>query len=242
MGIFSFSTGELNLEQVDKLNKILPESLRKSVWKKSDFQGKDSLFDKLLNLEEVANNSIEKLQKKLDKKEGEFANIEASSIKIFNTELYNAEPLGLIDIGLVKKFSATSSGDRYSAGIIGYAIENALDKVYAENKVQTGAIEQAKLELLKKARRYYPSCNLLFKYEVDFRELGTSGNVFIYMRGTAAKGQNDLIDKALKEAKLKIEQLKSDIEKKKMEVKKIQELKSKIPEDKWEIEKLLGGA
>jgi len=150
MGIFSFSTGELNLEQVDKLNKILPESLRKSVWKKSDFQGKDSLFDKLLNLEEVANNSIEKLQKKLDKKEGEFANIEASSIKIFNTELYNAEPLGLIDIGLVKKFSATSSGDRYSAGIIGYAIENALDKVYAENKVQTGAIEQAKLELLRK--------------------------------------------------------------------------------------------
>ena len=32
---------------------------------------------------------------------------------------------------------------------------------------------------------------MLFKFQVDFRELGSSGNVFMYMRGTAAKGNND---------------------------------------------------
>ena len=33
----------------------------------------------------------------------------------------------------------------------------------------------------------YPESNSLYNYDVDFRELGSSGNVFIYMRGTACK-------------------------------------------------------
>ena len=73
-----------------------------------------------------------------------------------------------------------------------------------------------KLEFLNKAKKVYPSCNMIFKYEVDFREIGSSGNVFIYMRGTASIGKNSQMEDALK----KNEKLRKEILIKESEIEK----------------------
>lgn len=240
MSIFSFSDSELEPQQVEKLNSLLPEKFRKNTWKKSDFEGSDSIYERILNVINGANKAIQLLKTKLNKRKESLSDIVARNIKIFNTDLHKAEPLGLVDIGLVERFGSISSGDRFAVGAIGYAVESVFDDSFAKSNAQIGSVEKAKLELLKKARKYYPECNMLFKYEVDFRELGSSGNVFIYMRGTAAKGENKQITEALDRENWEIDQLQKEIEAKKVEVKKLQDLKSKIPQDKWQIDKVLG--
>ena len=57
-------------------------------------------------------------------------------------------------------------------------------------------MNEVKLKLLGKARVVDPSCNMMFNYDVDFREIGSTGKVFIYMRGTAVVGENTAMVKA----------------------------------------------
>ena len=54
---------------------------------------------------------------------------------------------------------------------------------------------------MKKARSLYPSCTSIFKFEIDFREIGSSGNVFIYVRGTAAISENKILEETVSEIK-----------------------------------------
>ena len=97
----------------------------------------------------------------------------------------------MVDIGMVKKFSTTSTGNRFENGMVGYAIEQAFDDVWAKNNAQENALNEVKTEFLKKTASLYPECNMIFKFESEFREMGSSGNVFIYLKGTASIGDNN---------------------------------------------------
>ena len=162
--------------------------------------------------------------------------IKAKRIKIFNTELFEALPLGMVDVGVVNKFTTASTGDRFSNGMIGYAIEGAFDETWAKYNAQFKAVENSKLELLKKAFSIYPECNMLFKFQVDFRELGSSGNVFIYMRGTAAKNENyNAIQKKEEEINQNIDRLNEDLKWLNDEIQILKENRKLIPETVTQI-------
>ncbi|RNL91453.1 hypothetical protein ED312_04595 [Sinomicrobium pectinilyticum] len=238
MGLFSKKN--LSINQINTINKILPENLQKPDWTEGDFKGADSIYKRVeLNLEGLIssvttdNEGLKKLNKKLHE-------IAVKNIKIFNTEPFDAELLGMIDIGVIHRFGASSTGDRFTGGAIGYAIESVIDDTWTKSNIQENAVNEVKYKLLEKAKHFYPDCNLFFKYDVDFREIGSSGNVFIYMRGTAAKGENTSLDSALQKAKTEIVHLEKNIEKKKETIQYFREVKSKIPQSPKQIEEYLG--
>lgn len=238
MGIFI--TKKLSERQTENLNKILPEKLQKLEWSESDFKGQDNIYNRFEYYIIALNISLKKDNDRIQETEEKLNEIPIKYITIFNTELFEAEPLGMVDIGVVKRFGAASTGDRFANGAIGYAVENALDDTWSKNNAQENAVNEVKLQLLEKTKKVYPNCNLLYKYQVDFREIGTSGNVFIYMRGTAAKGKNDNILKAQKEAKKEISNIKEKITEVKNRIQELQNIKNKIPSDHKQIEELLG--
>lgn len=235
-----FSDNELRPAQIDKLNKLLPQEFNKGTWKMSDFKGVESIYERYSRYIQAKKQEFISIQKGLEKKVTELESTYIQNIKIFNTEIFEAEPLGMVDIGVVERFGAQSSGDRFAAGPVGYAIETAFEDVYAKSNVQEKAVNNAKYVLLKKTKKIYPECNLLFKYEVDFREMGSSGNVFIYMRGTAAKGKNQLLAKSINKIEDEIKGIEKNLSELKAEIEKMQEIKSKIPESKKSIDSLLG--
>jgi tetratricopeptide (TPR) repeat protein len=238
MGLFT--DNELSQEQVNKLNELLPEELRKDDWKESDFKnGYTSIYyrlgEYLLNLGQEIEQAKKTLEELIESRPEAIAN----GFKLFNTELYQAKPLGMVDIGIVEKFSAPSTGDRFAGGAIGYALESSFDNIYAKSNNQERAVNKAKLELIKKARVIYPNSNMLFKYEVDFRELGSSGNVFIYMRATACIGENDQIGVAIKKLENDISLAEKKILDLSNEEEKLTMIKEKIPQSKSQISTLL---
>lgn len=238
MGIFS--NKNLSENQVATLNNILPKHFQKSVWSESDFKGTNSIYARFdSNLSKVKDSYTED-GKQLKKLLNNLNELDVKSIIIYNTEPFGAELLGMVDVGIVERFGTASTGDRFSNGAIGYAIESAIDDTWAKNNAQENAVNVVKFKLLEKAKNIYPDCNLLFKYQVDFREIGTSGNVFIYMRGTAAKGENKVLEKALKKAKEDIFVFEQNMNKKKEEIQKLQDIKNKIPQSPQEIIKYLG--
>ena len=238
MGLFT--DNELSQEQVSKLNELLPEKFRKNNWKESDFKGVDNnIYSRFNDYVLGLGREVLKLKNDLKELKENRPNVIANNIKIFNVEIYEAKPLGMVDIGCVEKFTTTSTGDRFANGAIGYAIESAIDNVYAKGNSQERAVNNCKLELIKKARVIYPECNMLFKYEVDFRELGSSGNVFIYMRATACIGENDQIENALKKYELEISDLNKRILKLESEGETLTKNKGKIPQSKSQISTLL---
>lgn len=234
MGIFTNKS--LSGNQITTLNKLLPEHFQKSEWTESDFKGANNIYlrfstriDNLLKVYKEDNKVLKNRVSNLGK-------VVVKNITIYNTELFNAEPFGMVDIGIVKKFGTASTGDRFANGAIGYAIESAIDDTWAKNNEQENSVNEVKLKLLEKAKDIYPECNLFFKYEVDFREIGSSGNVFIYMRGTAAKGENPLLDKSIKEAKEAISNFQENISETEKTIQALQKLKNKIPRSLRELE------
>lgn len=235
-----FSDKELEPNQIAKLNNILPKEFRKEVWKQSDFKGSNSIYGRFDSQLEAKKKDFVRKQEDYDVKTQELESIYIKFIKIYNTDLFEAYPLGMVDVGVVERFGAQSSGDRFAVGAIGYAIEAAADEAFAKSNAQEKAVNNAKYELLKKAKLLYPACNLLFKFDVDFREIGSSGNVFIYMRGTAATGKNDQLEKAVERKKQELMEAEEILKSLKLEIEEMQEIKSKIPSDKKEIPNLLG--
>ena len=151
----------------------------------------------------------------------------------------------MVDVGIVKRFGTASTGNRFESGIAGYAIEGAIDKIWSENNTQFAAVQSAKLELLKEATTTHKNCNSIFKFEIDFRELGSSGNVFIYARGTACKGNYKNIEILKDEFQKEITNSQDELN---LVESKYKELKSRydklgqswsIPENKYELKKLL---
>ncbi|UGU17723.1 hypothetical protein LS482_07550 [Sinomicrobium kalidii] len=238
MGLFS--NKKLSRNQITTLNKILPEHLQKPDWTESDFKGTNSIYKRIeLKIEGLVS-SVTADNKKLKKLNEDLNEIPIKNIKVFNIEPFDAEPLGMVDIGIIKRFGSTTTGDRFANGAVGYALEAVFDDAWAKNNAQENAVNEVKYKLLEKAKHFHLDCNLFFKYEIDFREIGSSGNVFIYMRGTAAKGKNVTMDAALQKTKTEVAQFEKNIEKKKNELKSLGEVKSKIPQSPKQIEEYLG--
>lgn len=251
MGLFNNEI-ELTKDDFDKINAILPPEIRKDFWGYNEiiegslikqYRGfRDKIEVEKRDLDTKYNN----ISTPLKSKKENFEVYIASKTPIFNTDIYEAKPLGMIDVGIVKQFGTASTGNRFENGVLGYAIEGALDKVWSENNTQLAAVQTAKIELLKEAKRVHKDCNCIFKFEIDFRELGSSGNVFIYARGTACKGdykntetlkeelQNEIIivQKELDLIEIEREALK-------LRLKKLYENVKLIPEDKSSLKKLL---
>lgn len=238
MGIFS--NNELSINQIEKLNNMLPEKFRKQVWHEADFKGESSLFYRLDEANRMNSIAYGRDREKLEAKKDSLLTVAAMNIKVYNTVPNDAEQLGMIDVGVTTKFGASSTGDRFAGGFIGYAIESAIDDAWVKKNIQDNAVNEVKLKLLEKARLVYPCCNMIFNYDVDFREIGSSGNVFIYMRGTAAVGENTVLTDAVNGALMEIEEMERDLQDKKKDIENLIEVKSKIPKSSKEIEKCLG--
>lgn len=195
MGIFSKK--ELTEEQTTRVNALLPKSLQKEVWFESAFNlYDDGIYQRFKNfIHKNYEKPIENLKKALNTFKQDGLEMLAAKVKILNIEPYESEPLGMADVGAVHQFAASSTGERFSGGLIGYAIESAVDDVWTKGNNQERAVNSVKLELIKKSLTLYPESNMLFKYEVDFREMGSSGNVFIYMRATVCKGENKELER-----------------------------------------------
>ena len=251
MGLFNKEI-ELTNDDFAKINEILPPELRKDFWEYKEIVD-GGLFKQysltILQMEGQKTDLKTKyynIEATLKIKEESFEDYIALKTPIFNTEIYEAKPLGMIDIGIVKKFGTASTGNRFENGVIGYAMEGALDKVWSENNTQFAAVQNAKIELLKEAKRVHKDCNCIFKFEIDFRELGSSGNVFIYARGTACEG-NYKNNKTLKEEfqsevttiQKELDLIDIEWEDLKLRLEKINKNVNLIPNDKSTLKRLL---
>ena len=245
----------LTTSQVEKINSLVPKQFRKESWNKKDFKDTNGIYqqirryrDKKTSLLASKKNELDFLNKKGQEEiKQKIVDLKSSKIILFNIEPFEARPIGMVDIGMVKKFSTTSTGNRFENGVVGYAIEQAFDDVWAKNNAQENALNEVKTEFLKKTAALYPECNMIFKFESEFREMGSSGNVFIYLKGTASIGDN----KGMEEVKSEKSRLLNEFEiKKEKLIKQINIIKeesqfitdniNKIPQYKSDIEKMLG--
>ncbi|MEH6746101.1 MAG: hypothetical protein V7670_04615 [Maribacter arcticus] len=106
MGLFS--DNEPTLGQIENLNIMLPEKFRKQIWLESDFKSESSLFNRLDEASRVSSRSFGLESEKLKAKKESIPKVVAMNIRIFNTVPFDAEQLGMIDIGVTTKFGANS--------------------------------------------------------------------------------------------------------------------------------------
>ena len=245
----------LSASQVEKINSLVPKKFKKESWSKKDFKDTNGIYQFIRDYRRdkysflaSKNNELEHLNKKgREDINQKILKLKTSKIILFNIEPFEAKPIGMVDIGIVKKFSSSSTGNRFENGMVGYAIEQAFDDVWAKNNAQENALNEVKIEFLKKTASLYPECNMIFKFESEFREMGSSGNVFIYLKGTASIGDNSGMEeikseksRLLNEFEVKKEELTKQIQIIQEEYNFIQENIGKIPKSKSEIEKMLG--
>lgn len=222
-------------EQESKiLNSILPNKFHKESWDMSHFYSslRDNVKDYLHKLEYE---DILKLKKQVEDKSSEKEKLlnsinaeKAAAIKVFNVSHKDAKLLGMVDVGSVKTFTSASSGNRLEGGAMQLIIEQAFDNAWKANNAQMKGLNEVKLEFLNKCLEKYPECDSVINYQVDFRELGSSGNVFVYMRGTASILGNKQLEEVYKNEEAKI---------KNWEEKFNVELPKQISEMRQELEK-----
>lgn len=194
----------LTAEESQVLNSILPEKFHKEIWDKTDFAFNlhrqvieflhELEYTSIINLERELKNKDEAKKLILESNEAE----RCAALKIFNVEHSEAKLLGMVDIGLVKTFTSASSGNRLEGGAMQLVIEKAFEDSWKTSNAQMKGLNEVKLEFLKKCLKEYPECDSVINYQVDFRELGSSGNVFIYMRGTASVLGNEKLKNVVK--------------------------------------------
>ena len=80
----------------------------------------------------------------------------------------------MVDVGGIHKFSGSTTGDRFAGGLVGYALEMAIDDVWTKSSKQEEAVNDVKLKLIQKTLSIYPDVNMLFNFDVDFREMGVN--------------------------------------------------------------------
>ena len=202
--MFGNKTKSLTEKESAAFNSILPEKFHQEIWKVDDFLSKD-LFRRVKHHVEDIKQDYEKLELVIDKKEKvreellKYISAEkCAALKLFNVDYKDAELLGMVDIGLVKTFTSASSGNRLEGGAMQLIIEQAFDEAWKTNNSQMKGLNEVKLEFLKQCLDEYPECDSVINYEVDFREMGSSGNVFIYMKGTAGIIGNPKLEKVKK--------------------------------------------
>jgi len=176
MGIFSST--KITDRHVQFINNFLPEEL-----KVKDFNMED-----IVHLRFRIKNFIDNLNSELRIKSQDLITLKEERLfdkfELFNVPL-KGKSLGLVDVGIVERFSSKSTGNSFENGMVQYAIENTFEQVWAENNAQYTSVQKAKNQLKHKAMSIYPEANAIENFSITFRELGNSGNVFIYINGTA---------------------------------------------------------
>lgn len=241
--MFGNKETSLNKEQSKLFNSILPEKHHRETWSKSDFLSRDLKSRVKYTLDVMADEKLdlEKQIKEKDKLKEEFLesiNIEKYPLlKLFNVSNSKAKLLGMVDIGLVKTFTSSSSGNKLQGGAMQLIIEQAFEDSWKTSNAQMKGLNEVKLEFLKQCLKEYPECDSIINYQVDFRELGSSGNVFIYMRGTAAIIGNSKIEEINNGIDLKLKQwdnkfnqeIPKQIEKLTETINRLKETQSQVP-------------
>ena len=238
MGIFG-EKFQISESQTKMLNSLLPPRLQKDVFEKKDFEGTSSLIILHRKYREYIAGEIDEIKNEIKEINSNFLKETSSKIKIFNCDLNDVKPLGMVDVGAIHQFSGSSTGERFAGGLIGYALEMAIDDVWKQSSAQEEAVNETKIWLLMKAKSIYPKCNVLSNFDIDFREMGSSGNVFIYVRGTACEGKNDMINKTQTELNKKISDKEKEISKKEKSLQEAMKNAQKIPQSIAEINEKL---
>lgn len=227
MGIFS--SLKITNKHVDLLNTYLPEEIHLK-----DFE--------LSQLEHLSYNIIvyvNKLKHSLKEKVEELKKLKEERLfdkyKLFNVPL-KGKSLGLVDIGLVQRFNAKSTGNSFENGAIQHAIETSFEQSWANSNSQYNSVGMVKKELKHKAIELYPESNAIENFHISFRELGSSGNVFIYAYGTAIIAEyvdsNEIDDeiKALTQEIKSVNLVLEDAQNKLNELPSVKVLKTKLKE------------
>tara|TARA_B110000967_G_C18851657_1_gene544973 strand:+ start:163 stop:852 length:690 start_codon:yes stop_codon:yes gene_type:complete len=199
MGIFSST--KFTDKQIQLINNYLPEDLKVSNFKMNEVE---HLISKI-------NTYILELNSELNKKAILLLKLKeenlSNSYMIYNVPI-NGKSLGLVDVGLVSRFNAKSTGNSFENGVIQYAIETSSEKVWADNNSQYNSVQEIKSQLKIKSISLFPKSNAIENFNITFRELGSSGNVFIYASGTASIPESNKELKENEEIQLIIEEIK----------------------------------
>ena len=178
MGLFG-KTYEVTEEHADIINKYLPKQMRKPPYNNNSIEYlKKYIEDFIINLKEQKKEKGKSLVKA---KEYNLPFI----VKIINTQLSCKECFGLVDIGIVERFTSKTTGNSYESGPMQGTIEMTFEETWAKSNSQYTAVEKAKNMLIEKTLKTYPKTTVIQNFKIEFRELGGSGNVFIYVYGTA---------------------------------------------------------
>jgi hypothetical protein len=199
MGIFSST--KFTDKQIQLINNYLPEDLKVSNFKMNEVE----------HLRSKINTYILELNSELNKKAILLLKLKeenlSNSYMIYNVPI-NGKSLGLVDVGLVSRFNAKSTGNSFENGVIQYAIETSSEKVWADNNSQYNSVQEIKSQLKIKSISLFPKSNAIENFNITFRELGSSGNVFIYASGTASIPESNKELKENEEIQLIIEEIK----------------------------------
>lgn len=176
MGIFS--RVKITNKHVEHINSYLPQEIHEKSFKMNELKG----------LQFKIKHYVDRVEKDLAKKVKILRKLREERLfnkyKLFNVSI-KGKSLGMVDIGIVERFSSKSSGNSYENGIIQHAIESSFEEMWAKNNSQYNSVNRVKNLLIDKALELYPESNAIENFKINFRELGSSGNVFLYANGTA---------------------------------------------------------
>ena len=111
-----FKKFEITEKDNSKINSLLPEYLKKEVWYVNDFSddhlGNKSLYNKHMEYCDSLKKQVSNKKYSLEDLKNTFNSKLSEKIIIYNTEIVDANPLGMVDLGVIAKFGATSTGNR----------------------------------------------------------------------------------------------------------------------------------
>lgn len=221
MGLFS-KTYEVTEEHTEIINKYLPVQIQQESYS----------IDNLDYLDQYFKSFIESLNKQKESKINELKLAQEYKhpliIKLVNTEVSCEEIFGLVDLGIVERFTSKTTGNSYENGFVQASIETAFEETWAKSNMQYSSVEKAKKLLIEKTLNIFPQSTVIQNFRIDFRELGGSGNVFIYICGTACKSDKF---KPINHSEI-VANLENNIDKDRDSLKKTKELLSSLPTKK----------
>lgn len=221
MGLFS-KTYEVTEEHTEIINKYLPVQIQQESYSIENLDYLDQYFKSF----------IESLNKQKKSKINELKLAQEYKhpliIKLVNTEVSCEEIFGLVDLGIVERFTSKTTGNSYENGFVQASIETAFEETWAKSNMQYSSVEKAKKLLIEKTLNIFPQSTVIQNFRIDFRELGGSGNVFIYICGTACKSDKF---KPINYSEI-VANLENNIDKDRDSLKKTKELLSSLPTKK----------
>lgn len=227
MGLFGKSY-DVTEEHTFIINKYLPKGAQKFKYVNNDLDFLHKyISDCIKSLEVSKKKKISDLSKAKQYKH-------PTTLNIINTQIDSQVTFGIVDIGIVERFTSKTTGNSYENGFIQASIETTFEESWAKSNTQYSSVEKAKNLLIEKAINVYPEATVIQNFKIDFRELGGSGNVFIYVYGTASKSDKF---EPINYSEI-ITKLESDIDKVNDSIKDYKTFRSNLPTKKKILEEI----